>query len=139
MSADERSILDIVPASYLPGVTGSVHMTCRPPATDDIAQVLTLQVNKQRDDAAGHDSVATYVTSDSPLVANPLGALLNAHVSGSYDNAHPHSAFLRLVVWLIFRPKVASKCSGKQMCAPSSCHKFSHALFSLNTLQYLSD
>ena len=72
-------------------------MTCRPPATEDVAQVLTLQVNKQRDNATGHDSVATYVTSGFPLVAKPLGVLLNAAVSGSYDNANPHAAFLRWV------------------------------------------
>ena len=98
VAASGRPVVDVVPRSYLPGVTRSVHITCRPPATEDIAQVLTLQLKRLHEQSTGgHDTVATYATSGAPVVAQPLGVLLNAHVSGSYDTAHPHAALLRLV------------------------------------------
>lgn len=69
-------------------------MTCRPPAGEDIADVVELQLYTQGEHGQGSDPVASYVTSGSPVVEE-LGMNLSASASGSYDVAYPKASFLR--------------------------------------------
>ena len=65
-------------------------MTCRPP--DDAAQVLVLSLDKGQPGES--TSVATYVTSRSPVV-EAKGAGLNVSLGGHYDGANPSQSYLR--------------------------------------------
>lgn len=94
ISAGDRSDLDIVPPSFLSGVSQNIQLTCRPPPGADVTQVVTIQIYKSRDHGQVQEPLASYVTSGSPVV-EALGAGWSASASGSYDVAHPKSAFLR--------------------------------------------
>ncbi|KAL8560931.1 hypothetical protein ACOMHN_019915 [Nucella lapillus] len=91
--------LEILPPAYLPNVTQSIQLTCRPPPPPrNIAQVISMELFKQHAQELSSDPVASYVTAHSSPVMEVLGVRLGASVSGSYDPSRPDAASLAVTL-----------------------------------------
>ncbi|XP_025104814.1 uncharacterized protein LOC112570538 [Pomacea canaliculata] len=91
----EGAELDVTPTSFLPGVTRSVQMVCRPSETTDIAQLLLLQILKVQ--ASNREPLVTYVVGN-PVKMEDVSVGLGITAKEVYQATDLKSSSLRVTI-----------------------------------------
>ncbi|XP_025105666.1 uncharacterized protein LOC112571074 isoform X2 [Pomacea canaliculata] len=91
----EGAELDVTPTSFLPGVTRSVQLVCRPSETTDIAQLLLLQILKVQ--ASNREPLVTYVVGN-PVKMEDVSVGLGITAKEVYQATDLKSSLLRVTI-----------------------------------------
>ncbi|XP_025105664.1 uncharacterized protein LOC112571073 [Pomacea canaliculata] len=91
----EGAELDVTPTSFLPGVTRSVQLVCRPSETTDIAQLLLLQILKVQ--ASNREPLVTYVVGN-PVKMEDISVGLGITAKEVYQATDLKSSLLRVTI-----------------------------------------